>query len=86
MAASWSVRLSWPATRHGSLQDNLDALAGRTDEPQLRISSRDRFEPIGAAGSRGLGEREAGFPLRLYCLGEQPMTLLKAVLNALSDS
>jgi hypothetical protein len=28
---------------------------------------------------------ETRFPPRLYCRGEQPMTLLKAVLNALSD-
>ena len=32
------------------------------------------------------GEAETKFRPRLYCRGEQPMTRLKAVLKALSDS
>ena len=45
---------------------------------------------IGTGGQTRLppryGEGEAGFRPRPYCRGEQPMTLLKAVLKALSDS
>ena len=61
-----------------------------------RLSSNvERTEIASRADSRGdihprfascNCEAAAGFRPRLYCRGEQPMTLLKAVLKALSDS
>jgi hypothetical protein len=58
----------------------LSPLTNRAYQPAIRSSRLAR------AASSSLWEREAGFRLRLYCRGEQPMTLLKAVLKALSDS
>jgi hypothetical protein len=37
------------------------------------------------AASAPMWEAAGGLRPRLYCRGEQPITLLKAVLNALSD-
>ena len=52
---------------------------GRVVLQDLSQSRPDRWGPRCVGG-------ETRFRPRLYCLGEQPMTLLKAVLKALSDS
>jgi len=60
--------------------------ANRAYQPAIGSSRLAGAASPSLSASPSLCDGESGFRSRLYCRGEQPMTLLKAVLKALSDS
>jgi hypothetical protein len=58
---------------------------GESSKTALNVPASDQGGEYEAA-SPSLCDGESGWRPRLYSRGEQPMTLLKAVLKALSDS
>ena len=61
-------------------------LAEELRQCDTMLKNIDLERPLVLLDPSRYGETEARFRPRLYCRGEQPMTRLKAVLKALSDS
>ncbi len=76
-----SQRLAFELSRYLSAQYRVSAkLVNRAHQTAIgagRLAWAD--SPLGLEGETAIWPRR-------YCLGEQPMTLLKALLKALSDS
>ena len=81
-ARSWSI--SAPIEAKASTRSRWRQF-GSSPSSRRRREIYPRLRSYSAA-SASPGEEEAGFRPRPYCRGEQPITRLKAVLKALSDS